>query len=1114
MADDVKPTVVERRGSAPRAHEPVEPRGPAPPTATAGRYAEGDEIARGGMGRVVDATDGVLGRTVAVKQVLSRDPEILRRFARETRITARLEHPSIVPVYDAGTSPDGTPFYVMRKVTGRPLEQLVAEAATLAARLALVPHVLASAQAVAHAHRRGVVHRDLKPSNILVGELGETVVIDWGLAKVIGEPEGEDDREGPSDVTEMAGAGDSLRTRIGQVFGTPGFMSPEQLRGDPVDERGDVYALGATLYYLLSQHSPHEAASGTAMMGAALVGPPRPLAAIVDGVPPELSTIVDTALAHEPAQRYVDAAALAAELQRFLTGQLVASHRYSRRERLRRFVRRHRLPLAIGTLAVVALVAFAVVAISRVTRARDAADTQATLATSRLRDAEAARASEAERADQLLLLQARTLVETNPTGAVALVKQLRQPAERWQRLWRNARGIAAGARSAGIAHGMAGPPQAMSIRFSPDGLHAVVFGDDHVIYAYDLVHATSRVVATVDAQIDQVAYLDADRLIMWSYGQQPPRLTELALATGAPLRSLTLASQPQAVVVTPGVILWSDAQGILWRISTAPGDLVVTPVPLDTPVHVSSLVASHGRAQVAFAAREGIGVIDPATLAVRMLSTSAEEGLSWSADDQLLAVTGVDRVGKIAVRDGTTTWFPRPRPLITAMTHDRLVEIGAGNMLRVEDHGVLEPRFLDPIDLGLGVQLTRGGLVVTASGRRLVLVDGLATMLVLAPVEGFERLGASPLSPYILAARAGRIYVWDLTEILPAHDRFDGISSFVLESSTTAIVAQNFTWSWLDLATRKATPLVDLSPTLDVHFTTDPDLALGVDVGAHDRALAFHRDGTVERIDDHVVIVDLVGDGYIVCYGDVRIDRTTHQAFLLFQHAARPSSLSWASGKPSDALVVLFEDGHVWRRSFAGHEDATKLPTDGFILRMAHDGGVMLPRGDRVVRWAPDGTQTELARLPDEIVSLSYNHGLVIATTRDHAGWVVDPQGRLASRVPSGVRSLQLAEAADLAVFIDASGAVRVSDLIAGEIWRLSPLDGGSRITSTQISPDGTLVGWVNMTRHVGLSLWPTRLPTSASETASWLDHLTNATAELGETALLWPVPTKPPTKP
>ncbi|HEY0191290.1 MAG TPA: serine/threonine-protein kinase, partial [Kofleriaceae bacterium] len=225
--------------------------------ASGDRYRYGAELGRGGMGRVVEAFDLQLGRTVALKEVLPRGgPSIARRFVREVQLTARLEHPSIVPLYDAGTMPDGRPFYVMRRVSGRPFDQLMAGASELAERLTMLPALLAAVDAVAHAHRRGVIHRDLKPANILVGDLGETVVIDWGLAKVIGE---DDDQPGQL----LAQASDSLRTQIGSVFGTPGFMAPEQARGEELDPRGDVYALGAILYQLLAGSPPHAGASAT-----------------------------------------------------------------------------------------------------------------------------------------------------------------------------------------------------------------------------------------------------------------------------------------------------------------------------------------------------------------------------------------------------------------------------------------------------------------------------------------------------------------------------------------------------------------------------------------------------------------------------------------------------------------------------------------------------------------------------------------------------------------------------------------------------------------------------------------------------------------------------------
>ncbi len=421
MGDDEKATVVDRPGSGrtpdPHAGRIVEQPATrvAPERTSVGRYESGDEIARGGMGRVVEATDTLLGRVVAVKEALTSDPESLRRFARETRITARLEHPSIVPVYDAGGGVE-TPFYVMRRVTGRPLSDLIVDVGTLGERLALIPHLLAAAQAVAHAHSRGIIHRDIKPANILVGEHGETVVIDWGLAKVIGEAD---------DPFEPAfDAGDSLRTRVGTVFGTPGFMSPEQLRGDPAGARSDVYALGASLYYLLAARPPHHAKTSDEMMSLAASGPPAPVDDLVAGIPAELSTIVDTALAFDETRCYPDANAFAEDLRRFSTGQLVASHRYSTRERLVRFIKRHRGAVAIGALALVVLAAVGTIAIRSVLAERDRADAQAALATAQQQSAEASRAMAQDRAEQLLLLRARALVATNPTAAVALLKQL------------------------------------------------------------------------------------------------------------------------------------------------------------------------------------------------------------------------------------------------------------------------------------------------------------------------------------------------------------------------------------------------------------------------------------------------------------------------------------------------------------------------------------------------------------------------------------------------------------------------------------------------------------------------------------------------------------------
>jgi serine/threonine protein kinase len=217
------------------------------------RYEFIEEHGRGGLGRVMRTRDLDLGREVAIKEILDSGGMAEARFVREAMITARLEHPGIVPVHDAGRWPDGTPFYAMKLVSGRPLKDLLREANSLEDRLALLPHLIAVADAIAYAHDREIIHRDLKPSNIIVGDFGETVVIDWGLAKDLKNSDKEHSTSGLCQPSE-----DSTLTMAGAVIGTPAYMPPEQARGEDVGASADVYALGAILYHLLSGRPPYK----------------------------------------------------------------------------------------------------------------------------------------------------------------------------------------------------------------------------------------------------------------------------------------------------------------------------------------------------------------------------------------------------------------------------------------------------------------------------------------------------------------------------------------------------------------------------------------------------------------------------------------------------------------------------------------------------------------------------------------------------------------------------------------------------------------------------------------------------------------------------------------
>ncbi|HTR55780.1 MAG TPA: serine/threonine-protein kinase, partial [Kofleriaceae bacterium] len=330
-------------------------------------YALGVEVGRGGMGRVLAARDLRVGRPVAIKELLGRSHSLAARFEREARVTARLQHPGIVPIYEIGRWPDGTPFYSMRFVAGATLRAAIDAAPTLAARLALLPSVVAAADAIAFAHGQRVIHRDLTPSNVLVGEYGETVVIDWGLAKDLAV-DGDDEPDGEP----YRGARASL-TSAGAVIGTAAYMPPEQAAGERADERADVYALGAILYHLLAGRPAYRGRGTDDVVEQVRRGPPAAVETMAADAPRDLVSIVGKAMARDPAARYPSARELADELRRFQTGRLVEAHVYTTAERMKRFVARNRAPLVVTAVAAAALAAIGAIAVRRVLREKSAA---------------------------------------------------------------------------------------------------------------------------------------------------------------------------------------------------------------------------------------------------------------------------------------------------------------------------------------------------------------------------------------------------------------------------------------------------------------------------------------------------------------------------------------------------------------------------------------------------------------------------------------------------------------------------------------------------------------------------------------------------------------------
>jgi hypothetical protein len=430
------------------------------------RFETREELGRGGMGVVVEAFDRALKRPVAIKHMQSLSDADLARFAREAEITALLEHPGVVPIHDAGRGPDGLPYYIMRRIDGEPLEQVVAKK-PFAERIARVPNMLAACDAVGFAHSRGVIHRDLKPANILIGPFGETLVIDWGLARLITD-------EAVSMTTRNS---DAQLTRVGSVAGTPGFMAPEQARGETLDARADVYALGATQFYVLAGRPAISASGGTEMIEHVARGREPEWERLPEETPPELHAIIAKAMAFERDARYRDASELAADLRRYVSGQFVGAYRYGVAEQIAMFVRRHRAAVAVAAIALAVIIVGAVFSVRRILDERD--------------EARRAQRDAAAKRDQLLIQHALHLTETDPAATVTTLR--RMPVE--SREWPRAAAVAAVAATHGIPFGfaIAEGNASNALELSPDSRFAVVLRPSRgVLNVIDLVARTHR----------------------------------------------------------------------------------------------------------------------------------------------------------------------------------------------------------------------------------------------------------------------------------------------------------------------------------------------------------------------------------------------------------------------------------------------------------------------------------------------------------------------------------------------------------------------------------------------------------------------------------------------
>ena len=348
------------------------------------RFALESEVGKGGMGAVFRVHDRHLNRRLAIKVLLERGSpqdveeqalahQLLGRFLEEAQVSSQLDHPGVVPVHELGLDHEGKVWFTMRLVKGRTASEVFFDAHGQRDGWSLtrgLEVILKVCDTMAYAHEKGVLHRDLKPSNVMVGRFGEVYVMDWGLAKVVGQADRHDVRIRPETAPSASkldtarkrdaehDTGSSVVTMDGAKLGTPSYMPPEQARGEvaTLDVRADVYAIGAMVYELVTGRAPYVVPGvrkpAYRILDDVADGPPKAIEEIQKGVPGELVAIVRKAMARDREERYADTAALAADLRAFLGSQVVKAYRTGALVELKLWIKRNR-PLAASLAAAV-----------------------------------------------------------------------------------------------------------------------------------------------------------------------------------------------------------------------------------------------------------------------------------------------------------------------------------------------------------------------------------------------------------------------------------------------------------------------------------------------------------------------------------------------------------------------------------------------------------------------------------------------------------------------------------------------------------------------------------------------------------------------------------------